>query len=62
MIGKNWAKILRDSLKSSFKNIEEVSEEDLYKTYQDWQTWLLTFLEICRKILHWLMHMILSIF
>ena len=34
---------MRDSLKSSFKNIKEVSEEDLYKTYQDWQTWLLTF-------------------
>ena len=40
---------MRDSLKSSFKNIEEVSEEDLYKTYQDWQTWLSTFRNLSKN-------------
>ena len=40
---------MRDSFKSSFKNIEEASEEDLYKTYQDWQTWLSTFINLSKN-------------
>ena len=34
---------MNNRLKYSFKNVKEISDKDLYKTYEDWKTWLSTF-------------------
>ena len=40
---------MKSNLKDSFKNIEDLTEKNLFKTYTDWQTWLLTFRNLSKN-------------
>ncbi|PPR27042.1 MAG: Tyrosine recombinase XerC [Alphaproteobacteria bacterium MarineAlpha9_Bin4] len=40
---------MSSNLKFSFKNIKDISEKDLYKTYKDWQTWLIDFRNLSKN-------------
>jgi len=36
-------------VKTSFKNIREITKKELYKEYESWQTWLLTFRNLSKN-------------
>ncbi len=40
---------MNNNLKQSFKNTKDISDKNLYKTYEDWQTWLLTFRNLSKN-------------
>ena len=40
---------LVEDLKDSFKNIEDLTDKNLYKTYNEWQKWLLTFRSLSKN-------------
>lgn len=40
---------MNSNLKHSFKNTKDISDKELYKTYEDWQTWLLTFRNLSKN-------------
>ena len=40
---------MKSNLKDSFKNIEDLTDKNLFKTYTDWQAWLLTFRNLSKN-------------
>ncbi len=40
---------MKSDFKTTFKNTEDIAEKNLYKTYLEWQTWLLTFRNLSKN-------------